>query len=95
MIRQQTLWQEPAAGTVVKDGAGRKVVHPDGRTTTKTGRTYTWLLCTDCFLGSWVAGRAPDQSRLDDEEYRKAHGRPCRLTPRCRGRHLLSKDPGL
>lgn len=93
-VRQQTLWEEPTAGTVVKDGAGRKVVGPDGKTSTKRGRSYCWLLCDVCFCGSWVGGLAPDQSRLGDEEYRKNHGRPCRMTPHCTGRHVLDHDPG-
>lgn len=91
--RQLTLWQEPDAGTVVKDGAGRQTLTPDGKLSKKRGRSYTWLLCDVCYCGSWVGGLAPDQGRLGDREYRKAHGRPCRLTPRCQGRHLLSKDP--
>lgn len=91
--RQQPLWEEPAAGTMVRDGAGRKVTRPDGKVTTKVGLLHTWLLCTQCYAGTWVRGGPPDQDRLTDEEYRKAHGRPCRLTPRCTGRHLLAKDP--
>jgi hypothetical protein len=91
--RQLTLWEMPAAGTVVKDGAGRQTVDENGKVSKKRGRSFTWLLCTVCLQGTWVAGLAPDQDRLDDVEYRKAHGRPCRMTPRCSGRHLLSKDP--
>jgi hypothetical protein len=91
--RQKQLWEEPAAGTVVKDGVGRQTVGPDGKTSTKRGRSYTWLLCTVCGAGTWVGGLAPDQARLDDEEYAKKHGRPCRMTPRCTGRHLLSEEP--
>lgn len=89
----QSLFIEPAAGTVVRDGAGRRTVGPDGKTSTKRGRSYTWLRCTSCCAGTWVAGLAPDQDRLGDPEYFKSHGRPCRGTPRCPGRHLLSKDP--
>lgn len=92
--RQQPLWEEPAPGAVVRDGAGRKTVGPDGKTSTKRGRSYTWLCCDRCFAGTWVGGGAPDQERVaEDEEYRKAHGRPCRMTPRCGGRHVLSSIP--
>lgn len=92
-FRQQPLWEEPAAGTVVKDGAGRKVIGDNGKTSTKRGRSYTWLLCDRCFCGTWVGGLAPDQERLEEEQYRKDHGRPCRMTPRCQGRHVISKEP--
>lgn len=92
-FRQQPLWEEPAAGTVVKDGAGRKVIGESGKTSTKRGRSYTWLLCDRCFCGTWVAGLAPDQERLEEEAYRKDHGRPCRMTPHCTGRHLVAKEP--
>ncbi len=91
--RQLGLFEEPEPGATVKDGAGRKVTHPDGRVTTKTGRTYVWLLCDRCGCGTWVGGRAPDQARLEEEQYRKDHGRPCRMTPRCSGRHVLDHDP--
>lgn len=92
-FRQQPLWEEPAAGTVVKDGAGRKTITVDGKASTKRGRSYTWLLCSVCGCGTWVAGLAPDQDRIDDAEYFKSHGRPCRLTPRCAGRHFLNREP--
>lgn len=92
-VRQQPLWEEPAPGAVVRDGAGRKVLNENGKVTTKRGRSYTWLLCDRCGCGTWVGGLAPDRERLEDEEYRKAHGRPCRLTPRCLGRHVLDHDP--
>jgi hypothetical protein len=88
-MRQLPLWDEPAAGSVIKDGAGRRVVGPDGKVSTKRGRSYTWLSCSHCGCGTWVAGLQPDQSRLDDPEYFKSHGRPCRLTPHCPGRHVV------
>lgn len=91
MSRQQSLWAQPTAGTVVRDGAGRQTVGPDGKVSRKRGRSYTWLECSQCGQGSWVAGLAPDQSRLNDPDYFKSHGRPCRMTPRCRGRHVLSE----
>lgn len=92
--RQQSLWEEPAAGTVVKDGAGRQVQHPDGRITTRRGISHTWLLCDRCGCGSFVKGLPPDQDRLGDEEYRKSHGAPCRTGPKgCGGRHLVAKEP--
>lgn len=93
MYRQQSLFEEPAAGTVVKDGAGRQTIGPDGKVSTKRGRSYVWLLCDACGCGTWVAGLAPDQGRLNDEDYRKGHGRPCRMTPKCAGRHLVSREP--
>lgn len=87
-IFQQSLFEEPEPGKVVKDGAGRQTVGPDGKVSKKRGRSYTWLACSACGQGTWVAGLAPDQSRLEDAEYFKAHGRPCRMTPRCPGRHV-------
>lgn len=90
-FRQLPLWEEPAAGTVVRDGAGRRVTHPDGRTTTKTGRSYTWLLCDQCGCGTWVGRLAPKEDRLEDEEYRKGFPR-CRLTPHCPGRHVVARE---
>jgi hypothetical protein len=50
-------------------------------------------LCDGCGCGTWVGGLAPDQARLGEDEYRRSHGRPCRLTPRCPGRHLVSVEP--
>lgn len=90
---QQSPFEEPAAGTVVRDGAGRQTIGPDGKVSKKRGRSYTWLRCDRCGAGSWVGGLAPDQDRLEDDDYRSKHGRPCRGTPKCTGRHLLSKEP--
>lgn len=92
-MTQQSLWKKPEAGTVVRDGAGRQTIGPDGKVSRKRGRSYTWLLCDVCFSGTFVAGLAPDQDRLGEAEYRKGHGRPCRMTPKCPGRHLLSSEP--
>lgn len=92
---EMTLWEQPQLpfpGDVVRDGAGRETVGPDGKVSKKRGRSYTWLTCDRCGEGTWVAGTAPDQERLADEEYRKAHGRPCRMTPRCPGRHLIGRS---
>lgn len=93
LYRQQSLWKQPTAGTVVRDGAGRQTVGPDGKVSKKRGRSYTWLLCDVCLCGTWVAGLGPDQDRIAEAEYRKNHGRPCRMTPHCTGRHLVSREP--
>jgi hypothetical protein len=79
-------------GTVVRVGAGRQTVGPDGKVSKKRGNTYTWLACDVCGEVVEVAGRAPDPARLSDPDYRAEHGRPCRLTPRCPGRHVVGGD---
>lgn len=61
-----------------------------GRRHRSTGITYTWLGCDRCSEISLLRCGAPDQARLDDPDYRSKHGRPCRMTPGCPGRHLVS-----
>lgn len=78
-MTQQTLWEEPVPGTQVRDGQRGH-----------GSRLYTWLACDVCSAGTWVRGGIPDREKLEDEEYRKSHGRPC-LIPRCAGRHLLGE----
>lgn len=95
IYHQQFLFEEPAAGTVVKDGTGRQTIGPDGKVSKKRGRSFTWLRCDRCGCGTWVAGLAPDQARLADADYRQSHGRPCRMTPKCTGRHVVSKEPNV
>jgi hypothetical protein len=91
--RQLPLFEEPAAGTVVKDGAGRRTVGPDGKVSTRRGTSFTWLRCDVCGCGRWVKGLAPDQARLDDEDYRKSHGAHCTTGPRgCPGRHVVAVE---
>lgn len=85
-------------------GDGRRIfVHefcgfcgaPIGKVSRKRGITYTWLACDHCGQISLVKGLAPDRSRLDEPDYWKDHGRPCRMTPGCRGRHLLGAEEGM
>lgn len=63
-----------------------------GKCHRSTGITYTWLACDRCGGLSLLRCTAPDQGRLDDPDYRKKRGRPCRMSPGCAGRHVIS-DP--
>lgn len=86
------MWGDPKPGEVVRFDVGRQTAGPDGKVSKKRGTSYIWLACSVCGELILTKGLAPDQARLEDADYAAKHGRPCRMTPKCPGRHLVS-DP--
>lgn len=72
--------------------AGRRTVDSEGTVRRQRGRSFTWLACDVCGQLVLAKGLAPDPERLGDPAYRETHGRKCRMTPRCSGRHVVA-DP--